>query len=76
METLITKKIKIGELIMSNSIAPNNGLVCVTLICSSKWKLAALLEKIYSTPIILTVISRELKWVHRHHPFGRWIHHN
>jgi hypothetical protein len=30
---------------MNNNIAPNNGLVGVTWICSSKWKLAALLEK-------------------------------
>jgi hypothetical protein len=44
METLITKKNKIGDLIMNNNVAPNNGLVGVTWICSSKWKLAALLE--------------------------------
>ena len=51
------RKIKIGDLIMNNNITPNNGLVGVTLICSSKWKLAALLENIYSTPIILTIIK-------------------
>jgi len=42
---------------MNNNIAPINGLAGVTLICSSKWKLAALFETIYSTPIILTIIK-------------------
>ena len=42
---------------MNNNIAPNNGLVGVALICSSKWKLVALFEKIYSTLIIVTIIK-------------------
>ena len=74
---------------MSNNVAPNNGLVDVTWICSSKLKLVALLKKtlLYSIQELTKashtnnhqnhhVICYELKWVHRYQPFGRWIHHN
>jgi hypothetical protein len=47
-DTNYKKNPKIGDLIMNNNAAPNNVLVGVTWICSSKLKLAALLTKIYS----------------------------